>query len=59
VNPLCLCGAEYADTRDGRHRHRVLYGHSPVEDSTVVLGADVVEFVDQNGRPLPTWAGRS
>ena len=25
----CRCGEPFADTLDGRHRHRLLHGHTP------------------------------
>lgn len=25
---ICGCGVPYADTADGRHRHRLVYGHT-------------------------------
>jgi hypothetical protein len=28
----CRCGASYTATPDGRHRHRILSGHTPVAD---------------------------
>lgn len=28
----CLCGATYVTTPDGRHRHRLVHGHTPVAD---------------------------
>ena len=31
----CLCGKPYMPTVDGRHRHRVLHGHTPVVDDEV------------------------
>lgn len=30
----CQCGDTYADTINGRHRHRLLNGHSPSPAST-------------------------